>query len=137
MYIYLNLYIYMCISTDIYIYIYICIYIYLYIFIYLFKDRKPKRVILEGNVFSNLAPICPRPSLRRQLQVLTFTPFGEGGLGEGRGEGSAGPSISLWAVSDPSTSQVPLSHPPQPGNTREDRQHRKWNAVHTGGHTPQ
>ena len=124
--------------------IYICkiytdmnIYIYPYIFMYLFKDREPKRVILEGNVFSNLAPICPRPSLRRRLQVLTSIPFGEGGLGEGRGEGPAGPSISLWAVPDPSRSQVPLSHPPQPGNTREDRQHRKWNAVHPGGHTLQ
>ena len=102
---------------------------------YLFRDREPKRVILEGNVFSNLAPICPRPSLQRRLQVLTSIPFG--GLGEGRGEGPAGPSLGFWAVSDPSRSQVPLSHPPQPGNTREDRQHRKWNAVHTGGHTLQ
>ena len=64
----------------------------IYIYIYIFKDREPKRVILEGNVFSNLAPICPRPSLRRRLQVLTFIPFGKGGLGEGRGEGQLGPA---------------------------------------------
>jgi hypothetical protein len=130
MYIYLYLFIY--IYIYIYMYRYSYIYIYPYIYVYIYLKIEPKRVILEGNVFSNLAPICPRPSLQRRLQVLTSIPFG--GLGEGRGEGPAGPSISLWAVSDPSTSQVPLSHPPQPGNTQEDRQHRKWTAVHTGGH---